>query len=728
MIRRWLAWVALVWLGLSGSAQADTAKVMSGEHGDFTRLVIDLPGMSSWTVGRTAIGYAFAVQGADQPPYDLRQVWDRIPRTRLQSLRVDPETGALNLTLACDCHVFPFEYRPGMVVLDIKDGLAPAGSAFEAAFALGKQDEPTSAADLKGPKGAIQSYSWLDRIDAIALTAKKEPDLSLNTGSSSLALLRDALLLQISRGAAQGVVDMALPGPAPAADTTEADPFAWTQIRIGDLPGLDIVEPQQSGDLPPDGVCFPPDLVDLPSWGAEKPPSDLLAEARSGLYGEFDRIDESALLEAVKLHLFLGFGAEAAQFMTLQDDPAEPDWLAPYRSMALIVDGLGDPGSSFAGMLGCSGPASLWAALAVDRLPARPRDGPWINTDAILQSFAALPPHLRQSLGPTLAVKFLELDDAASAEIIRNAVERSPYGSKAELALLDAKVDLQADRTAAARAHAELSVAEPRPHLDGLMALVEAHFRDLEPLSPEVANALMAFERDAEDDKVARDIQRSVVLALALSEQTDPAFALAKDSGLNSADLWRVTAQRSTDDAFLRHAVIGAADPKPVAEKDVALAIATRLTDLGFADAALLWLGPIDPSADPVRRRVAAKAEMLRGDALETLELLQGLASPEDERLRAQAFVQLGRLGAAREAFEAAGLPEDAARLLAWERDWAAIDAQGANPWAGAASAAEPPPVSEGGPLSRGTALVDESAATRAKLEALLAAVDTPIP
>ncbi len=47
--------------------------------------------------------------------------------------------------------------------------------------------------------------------------------------------------------------------------------------------------------------------------GGDRPPLDLLAEARSGLYGEFDVPNEEAVLHSVKVQLYLGFGAEAGQ-------------------------------------------------------------------------------------------------------------------------------------------------------------------------------------------------------------------------------------------------------------------------------------------------------------------------------------------------------------------------------------------------------------------------------
>ncbi|MES2815357.1 MAG: hypothetical protein V4720_10715, partial [Pseudomonadota bacterium] len=62
---------ALLLLLLVAPARAETARVLSGEHGAFTRLVIELPGGPEWTLGRTATGYAFSAKGETQLDYDL---------------------------------------------------------------------------------------------------------------------------------------------------------------------------------------------------------------------------------------------------------------------------------------------------------------------------------------------------------------------------------------------------------------------------------------------------------------------------------------------------------------------------------------------------------------------------------------------------------------------------------------------------------------------------------
>jgi hypothetical protein len=715
----------VLWLLLwAAPAAAESARVLSGEHGDFTRLVVELPEGSAWTLGKTAMGYAFAVPGGGQLGYDLASVWDRIPRTRLQALRSDPATGVLMLTLACRCHVFPFEYRPGVVVLDIKDGPAPAGSAFELAFGGPPVSRAPGPPILPHSGGPVSGYSW---VSARGSKRQQAPDVALAglglpmIGSgSAFAPLRDQLLRQISAGAASGLVDMALPGAAAGTELQEGS-LPWAHVSLGERPGLTVgATPLDEPPLQPHEECIADDVLDLPGWGREVSPADLVSTARAGIYGEFDRPDPEAIMRAVRQHLFLGFGAEARQYAALSaDDPDQRD-MAVLLSLSRLVDGETDPNGPFATMAGCEGRAALWAALAATHLST----GPDLATDAALRSFLELPAHLRRSLGPDLAEKFLDRKDMEAVRIIRDALGRQAE-PPASVAVLDAKVDLLAGRGEEARQHAETALTEGANSEVGLVALVDAHFRDLQPLSPEVATGLAAFLSQAETAADRQDLQRALILALALSDQTAAAFELAKAVDQPTGDLWAVAVARAADDAFLTEAVPAppASSPRVAAVAD----IAARLLALGFPDAALDWLGPIGVEEGPERRRLAAEGELARGAASVALQHLLGLAAPEDELLRARALVQLGRYEPARRAFLAAGRPEEADRLLPWMADWSGLPSDETDPWRAVASDPGPSAGAEdAGPLARGRLAAETSAATRSAITDLLQAVERP--
>lgn len=705
----------LLLLALTAPAAAETARVLSGEHGDFTRLVIELPAPVGWILGRTGTGYGFAAATDGQPQYDLTGVWQRISRTRLGSLVVDRDSGALALGLACDCHVIPFEYQPGVVVLDIKSGPAPAASAFEAPFA-------GTGSSIAEKLDAPAAYDWIAgrRAEAAANPTAGLP-LPLETGSVSLEPLRDELLEQIARGAADGIVDMELPGRPGKVTGAESVTLPWSNIRIGEAPGVAVTD-VLDGAPPPEPACADPALLDLPSWGGPAQPSELIAEARAGLYGEFDAPDPQAIRQAVRRLLYLGFGAEARQTAGLIDVPPDAE-LGLLRSMALLVDGEGDPQTPFAAMLDCDGPAALWAALAHDRLPP----GPGIDRDAILQAFLALPAHLRRHIGPPLAGKFLARDDAEAARMIRDAIERSPETDTSAVALLDARADLHEGDPKAAQAHAETAVALDGDQAAGLVALVEAHVRTLDPLGAEPVEALLALRGETEGTDEGAPVSRAAVLALALSGQTATAFRDPGATGQVLADLWRVTADRATDDDFLLQAVLPASAKAPEVPLDTSLAVAKRLVRLGFPDAARVWLGPTAKGAPPERLRLAAEAALRIGDARAAVALTEGLDDPEAEKLRAQAMLQLGDLPGAEKALTATRDAEAAARLGPWKGDWARLDPALPAPWLNAAETVTAAPAGEAaGPLGRGERAIEASAASRKVVEALLTSVAAP--
>lgn len=717
MIRR----LAIV-LALSGPAAAETARVYSGEHESFTRLVVEVPVETEWTVGRTNTGYAFAVGKGAQPDYDLSGVWQRITRTRVAALQVDPATGALLVTLGCDCHVFPFEYRPGSIVLDIKSGPPPAGSEFERALADRLILQPDVEPERVSTDVAV--YDWRSDLPSSSLRPRVTLPLPLQTGEVSLDPLRNALLEQIARGAAEGLVDMSLSLPKGLEGSSSPEILPWSTVMLGEQPGIKVSDPDafRTG-AEPAGRCPEDELLDIASWGGDGTPLDLLAAARAGLYGEFDVANPEAVLRSVRAHLYLGFGAEAVQLTGLVEPDDNAEVMAFYRSMARVLDRETDPGTPFAMMLDCDGQASLWAALARDRLPT----GKGVNREAVLRSFLALPAHLRADLGSGLAEKFLVLDDVEAVRTIRDAMERTPNINTAAVALLDAERELHQGNPDAAQAHAETVVSEEGNSADGYIALVEAHFQKLAPIGPEVAEALIAGQGEAGDPELADRLERAIVLSLALSGRIDEAFQREVVVDATLSDLWKIIQTSARDDDFLRYAVLPAHELPAKVAADLRLQIARRLLSLGFPDAAIVWAGPVQRDDTPERRLVAAEASLGLGDARSTKELLAGLAGPEAAELRAEALLELGDLAEAEEMFAAMGQTEAASRANLWNGEWTELDSTTPEVWRTAADLVQPKESGAAtGLLARGAEVVDASVTSRTAIETLLNTVVRP--
>ncbi|HEX9857991.1 MAG TPA: hypothetical protein VGA75_06510, partial [Paracoccaceae bacterium] len=140
-----------------GRAAAQVIAVKSGEHDTFTRLVLETGAPVGWALGRTTDGYELRLD-RDGFRFDLSQIYRRVPRHRLAAIWVDPASGTLHLGIGCACHALPFEFRPGIVVIDLRDGPPPAGSSFEQAFeqALArKTPAPSAPADRPQPEAGV---------------------------------------------------------------------------------------------------------------------------------------------------------------------------------------------------------------------------------------------------------------------------------------------------------------------------------------------------------------------------------------------------------------------------------------------------------------------------------------------------------------------------------------------------------------------------------------------
>lgn len=399
--------VFALWLVLAGFATAAPVLVKSGEHDGFTRLVLEFPSPVEWQVGRTADGYALRIAN-DTPAYDLTEAFKLIGKSRLAGIAADPASGVLNLAIACACYAIPFEFRPGIVVIDLRDGKPPKGSSFEDPL-VQVAARPEGDTEAAPPVSAPARYDWT--VPALAQlrtgapkAANAQPFATQLDSDPALQPLRDSLLHQLSRGAAQGVVDMAKLHPGKTVELApEGEITPAVRIGLGELPGVSMSNglPDHESIGAEGQACVDSARLDVARWGDDSPIFAQIAKSSAGLIAEFDKPDPAVLQRAIQFQLFIGFGAEAKQLMQAfpVDLPDKPLW----QSMARLVDGRPDPGSAFIGQESCDSAAALWAILAQPQLDASQH----VNTNAAFLAFSALPIGLRRDLGPVLADRFI---------------------------------------------------------------------------------------------------------------------------------------------------------------------------------------------------------------------------------------------------------------------------------------------------------------------------------
>lgn len=732
--------VLLVTLAMPALAQ--TGRVTSGEHDGFTRVVIDFGQPVDWQFGRSESGYELRQPDA-QMAYDLTSAFALIGKSRLAAIEGPPGTGRIQIGLACTCHAIPFEFRPGIVVIDLKDGPPPKNSIFEESLA--QSADPTaiapSATPLTNPadlaeNSAPAGFDWtadaLQKIRAAenqpktaAPPAAMRPETALLPPDPSLQPLRETLMRQLAQGATQGVVEMA---DIPPDNGLPATDFPATHIRIGETRNniSDRLGSQDRAIGATGTACTQDALLDIASWGsAETPVTDQIAELRRSLSGEFDRTNPETVEKAVKLYLYLGFGAEARQLADAFDLASEGG--AVWRALGSLLDDHPDQEHVFAGQAACEGPSALWSFLADDNLVK----GDPVNEGAIRLAFTALPLHLRELLGLKLSERFLAIGNENAARALGDSISRATGAAGHEAKLMEAELNLhRGDADLAEDLAGEVLQDPGQDHMQALVAQIEARVAQKRPIAADTVVELEAFLRGTEGTTQEARLREILMLAQASSGDFNSAFQTLPEFPQQKATLWDLLATLATDDVFLTHAVLGAETPPPQIPDAIATALTRRLAGLGLGTPAKQWLNTVQ-SPDP---QLAAEIALLGHDAPAVLSNLPAKDDNTTFAMRLQALETLGDFPMQAELTAKSGDLSAAAIALAKAGDWQGLAKAEPSPWqAVAAEVAPVPPMPDTNPdpqktgaLGQGHALVAAGERTRTAISTLLATVPRP--
>ncbi|MEL6207013.1 MAG: hypothetical protein AAFR47_17105, partial [Pseudomonadota bacterium] len=736
----------------AGGALAQSVRVFSGDHAQFTRLALVFSQRMTLEAEATANGYLlrFDPQAVE---FDTRGLFERITRDRIAEVAVSQQDGTLQISSACDCHLVIERIDDRTVAVDLTDGPGPPGSLVAGA------PEPPQTPQL--PPISLPRDVFFVTPDPIPGRLARDfarhvvtglpPRLSADLSSepsipaevagageasepappvSGLDDWRRAIEGELRKAAGSGLVELQDPagraGNSPLLDAPNID------VRTA----YDALDPNRGADGA-GPACPPEDQYDFFHRSTPEPGLPDLARLRLALVDERGVVSASGATALMHGYLTFGFGAEAAQLVGMTGLTGER--AEAYRSLARIVDARSDGASEvWGGLEACPSAVALWAALG------QPVTGIGRQTDvaAVQRSFFALPVNLRLHLGPTLADRMdvLNLPEAATA--IRNNVD--PLLSPVPASTLPSSSE--AGERPPSPVH---SVGMSEKLVSDLLDRLETRMRrgEIIPAADLATAEALTWEHRGTrtGDKLlgatvlgrlqAADIDGTLELldAGALEVEDDPGWSASLRRGMG-------TALADTRDAALLAVALHPqseriTDLLPPADR---LVMATRLVGLGFPAPGLdLLAGLPDTGGDQVRL-VEAQAHLTGGDPAQALARLAGRESIEAERIRAEAHAALGNHALAADAYAAAGDP-DAAALSAWlSGDLEAIDTHGTEAQKAAAVAlarlreAAPPPAigAPDNPLQVPPAappsladvrtLIDRSETLRASLEGIV--------
>ena len=750
MICRVLAIITL--LALSSPLLAQSVTMRSGEHADFSRLVLDMPTRLNWEVSQDGAKAKISFENSKMN-VDIAAVFDKIPRDRLASIAWDQETQSLNLQFGCTCEVEAFWSGETMLVFDIKEGAVLA------------EPEPTNAEpQTAAPKKTIKlpAFPAYRSAEILKNTLPEippaqegqqiaPPSNAEQNQNLAIADTRDRLLKQFGRAASQGLLSprRTLPSPGElgqkkeaARQTTESAPSTDTkepakaQINLKAQSSMDrdflSALVAQSAENATNG-CLPNHQVDVASWGTDEPFGDQISAVRLNLTGEFDQINPDSVVSLAKLYLYFGFGAEARQVLKMLPEKSTDTQILGELSQIAEHDHVSE-GTQLLGQMDCESVTSLWSALAYESLP---RDLP-IDTDAITRAFNSLPKHLRLRYGPILSRRLLDAGSKKAAERIMRILDRPDDVPTPEINLAKAQIDMAEGNTKDAETRLASVVESSTEHAaEALIQAIEGRISRGEDVSFEQAQLAGAYSYELQDEELGPMMKGAYIRALAASGSVDEAFKELSDENLRlseeaksaiQTDLMRILGSDADDMTFLKFALAPQKRFVTKPETTVTLQVAQRLFDLGFPVSAQEYLETLaqnQASTDRVVRLLRARIALAQDKPRQAIVELLDYADDEANMIRAQALSAAGD-HASSYLLYAAGGHEELARQEAWLReDWEnAADPD--QPVYGDLSNLISHTSEDSAPpeqiLARNKLLVEESDTARATVQALLAA------
>lgn len=581
---------------------AETVKVRSGEHDGFSRLVFYADGSPEWILDGQGNQRRLVISGYEA--FDFSDVFVYIPRDRVAA--IESADGGVKIDLGCDCRVSAFREPGGYLVVDIADNNIPAPS--------------TTLPFLP----ALQPYT------SLPLPPLPDPSREM----PSLEAFRNALVSEFGRAASQGlvVVDVeqpetdskeeqvvAIPKPK-LVDHSKAPPAPGVSVRTA----IDRDRPVHAKDAETAlGLdCISDPFMSLGENFRSTDPVFHLSQTRSGLSNELDQLTEESVSDLAQAYLELGFGAEARQFAKLGVLNAQRSEL--LDAIGRIVDlETGGEKTALDQYISCKTEASFWAALATENL----NDQSFIAVDAILQTFSALPSHLRRQLGPELADRFLKIGDRETARQIENAILRTKGDQGAAVALLGAHLNLsEGDIVSAEETLSSVVDSNDPLAIDALLEVAGNRIaHGFAPLPQHLQDARsLAFQYRGTEQGTA--LERVVILGLGFSGEFDDAFIAVKEYQAAKPireEYVALVTNDAEDSVFLAQLFL----PDPLmtdVKTELRRKVARRFLDLGFPDIANSYLPDAQQFETCESRLLAARILVAVGDVDGAIARLDG--------------------------------------------------------------------------------------------------------
>lgn len=568
-MRRFLVFLLWIVFGQAVTIDASFAQaviVRSGEHRDYSRLVLKFAHLKGWKLWRHGTKYELTTSSGNQP-IDYSQVFRFIPKTRLQAIMGDPGNGGvIRMIVSQDHHVTATEMLPGKLVVDIRRGRPDSPDGL---VARGGMPDPTPKAPVRlsstssresyiTAKQSVRGGKTVNRTEKFPPGPKRQV-VVVPSPMPDFRVLRaqEQLIGSLDNALAEGVISRAIRTPPQrvlvpsldfengasdvknnAHDPAQPDGGIVASGAISDhlnIKTSTVFDRARNRKLQIDqerstggSLCLDDSHFDMSGWKDSAPVHRQISRLRMSLSDEIDQVDPAVLQKLVRLYVVLGFGTEARALMHAFDIKM------PDRSLLTDLSGLLESGKIensrvLTSQTGCKGAVQLWTFLASGRVPL----GQTPDREMISGYFSNLSADLRQRIGPVFGEILLLSGFEEDAHAVARIIARSAGKDHDAFSLFQARLDLKDNhRTQARHILNDLIKKSSQTAPEALIVLARDYLQHGDTVPDRIFLEIGAHAFTLRRSKMGGDLTSLEIKILASRGDQNTAFGLLSHEGL----------------------------------------------------------------------------------------------------------------------------------------------------------------------------------------------------
>ena len=400
--------------------EANEITVISGEHGNFSRLVVVSDAINGWSSTQLEDGYRIKFDG-DNIVLDTTEVFRTIPRNRVKLARSAGEGAELLLDLNCDCPVRTFTEGNSVYVIDILDpeqkenrNSSRNGHDFNIALSQGTVQQIARPLDFE------VELSENQETDVRVLTAAGSEIPIQPVQEEANGDLESSIIQNIFAASSHNLLQPDKEVAATYSEETNASPIDNLIVRERRI----ATETDKEESI---GNCILSPLLDLSASENPDRRLDHVSRARQLLSDDSDGDRDSTYELSAHLYLKAGLGLEARQILQRVRNQSRRTEMM-FTLSEIIEYGEARSSHSFSEQYGCTNSLALWAVLS----GTLPDEIPEESRKAALRAFFELPVYLRTQVAQQFALGLETLGHTEDSELIKNSL---PWLQPSEIGL-----------------------------------------------------------------------------------------------------------------------------------------------------------------------------------------------------------------------------------------------------------------------------------------------------